>query len=75
MKDDGSACLTGFGLMSIIPDPDSGITASNWGVPKRMDRWMAPEFFSPTDFRLWKFQPTRESDCYAFGMVIYEVSG
>lgn len=34
---------------------------------------MGPELFYPEDFGLSKFQPTKESDCYAFGMVIYEV--
>ena len=34
---------------------------------------MGPELFYPNEFGLPKFGLTKESDCYAFGMVIYEV--
>ena len=37
-------------------------------------RWMSPELLEPPRFGS-KGRPTRESDCYALGMVIYEVSG
>ena len=36
-------------------------------------RWMSPELLAPDDFGS-NGRPTRESDCYALGMVIYEVS-
>ena len=36
-------------------------------------RWLSPERFSPEDFGLREARPTKESDCYALGMVIYEV--
>ena len=35
-------------------------------------RWMAPELLEPSRFGS-NGRPTRESDCYALGMVIYEV--
>jgi len=35
--------------------------------------WMAPELLDPSRFNS-DGRPTRESDCYALGMVIYEVS-
>ena len=35
-------------------------------------RWMAPELLDPPHFGS-NGRPTRESDCYALGMVIYEV--
>jgi len=35
---------------------------------------MSPELFYPNEFGLSKFKLTKESDCYAFGMVIYEVN-
>ena len=35
-------------------------------------RWMSPELLDPTQFGS-KGHLTRESDCYALGMVIYEV--
>ena len=36
--------------------------------------WMSPELLEPSRFGS-DGRPTRESDCYALGMVIYEVSG
>ena len=38
-------------------------------------RWMSPELLVPDRFGLSSQSPTRESDCYALGMVIYEVLG
>lgn len=61
--------------MSIILDPETtDITASTDGGTKGTYRWMSPELFFPNDFGIERFQLTKESDCYAFGMVIYEVS-
>jgi len=34
---------------------------------------MSPELFDPESFGLENGYPTKESDCYALGMVIYEV--
>jgi len=36
-------------------------------------QWMSPELLDPESFGLRKIRPTKESDCYALGMVIYEV--
>lgn len=36
-------------------------------------RWMSPELFDPGRFGLEDSRPTTESDCYALGMVMYEV--
>jgi serine/threonine protein kinase len=75
VKRDGGACLADFGLMSIVLDPETtDITSSTDGGAKGTYPWMSPELFYPAEFGLPKFQLTRESDCYAFGMVIYEVS-
>ena len=39
-------------------------------------RWMGPEILDPEKFGLKDSRPTKSSDCYALGMVIYEtVSG
>jgi len=37
-------------------------------------RWMSPELLDPPRFGS-NGRPTRGSDCYAFGMLMYEVSG
>ena len=34
---------------------------------------MGPELLDPERFGVEGDRPTKESDCYAFGMVIYEV--
>ena len=74
MKDDGKACLADFGLMSIVLDPEAtDISSSTTGAAKGTHRWMGPELFYPKEFGLSKVQLTKQSDCYAFGMVIYEV--
>lgn len=36
-------------------------------------RWMSPELLDPERFGASDDRPTKESDCYALGMVIYEV--
>ena len=41
--------------------------------PGGSKRWMSPELLSPEKFKLTDARPTKPSDCYALGMVIYEV--
>jgi len=36
-------------------------------------RWMSPELLDPDQFKITDCRPTKQSDCYAFGMVVYEV--
>lgn len=38
-----------------------------------MARWMSPELLDPDRFGFENSRPTKESDCYALGMVILEV--
>ena len=64
---DCHARLADFGLLTIISDstlnsspPDNGGTI----------RWMSPELFQE---ETQDCRPTKFSDCYALGMVIYEV--
>ena len=69
---DGHACITDFGLLTIIPDQASfvsTITRTEGGTL----RWMSPELLDPESFGLKDGFHTKESDCYALGMVIYEV--
>ena len=75
MKGCGGACLADFGLASITLDLETAdiiITSERSGGTYR---WMSPELFDPKRFKLPRARPTKESDCYALGMVIYEVRG
>ena len=42
-------------------------------TPGMTIRWTSPELLDPERFGSEGDRPTRGSDCYAFGMVIYEV--
>ena len=42
-------------------------------VPGGTVRWMSPERLLPEMFGFDNSRPTKQSDCYEFGMVIYEV--
>jgi len=52
-------------LIDLSTIPLSATTVSSAGTV----RWMSPELLFVQDS-----PPSRESDCYALGMVIYEVS-
>ena len=60
------ALLTDFGLVTIIPDSTTSSSFTEGGT----FRWMSPELLDP-DIQVHR--RTKHSDCYAFGMVIYEV--
>jgi serine/threonine protein kinase len=69
----GRARLADFGLLTIISDT-TNFTASSSALKGGTTRWMSPELLHPEHFGLNDGQPpTKESDCYALGMVIYEV--
>ena len=36
-------------------------------------RWMSPGLINPRTFGFWRVRETKSSDCYALGMVIYEI--
>ena len=61
-----SAHIADFGLTSLLRHPSISISVSApaWGGTPQ---WMAPELFDG------KSRPSKESDIYALGMVIYEV--
>ena len=65
----GRACLADFGLLTIISD-ETNITSTAVGATTA--QWMSPELLFPDKFDS-KGYPTKASDCYALGMVIYEV--
>jgi len=69
---DGHARLADFGLLTIVSDPTS-FTASSSLATGGTTRWTSPERLDPDQFGFEDSRPTKESDCYALGMVIYEV--
>ena len=68
----GSARLADFGLLTIVSDSTHPVTTSSTSVAGTM-RWMSPELLDPERFNSKTGLPTKESDCYALGMVILEV--
>ncbi|KAF9644754.1 kinase-like protein, partial [Thelephora ganbajun] len=70
IDNDGHARLADFSLVTLIPDQSTFVSSCMDGgtLP-----WMGPELLDPESFDLTERRPTRESDCYALGMVIYEV--
>ena len=66
----GRACLAGFSLLTIPSDQE---TVTSWAVPGDAIQWTSPELIDPSKFNLKESRPTKQSDCYALGMVIYEV--
>ena len=70
IDNDGHARLSGFNLIAIAAG--QSIDISSWTEGGTI-RWMSPELLNPESFGLTKSRPTKESDSYALGMVIYEV--
>jgi len=71
----GRALLADFGLLTIISDPTNFLTSSSYTQAGTV-RWMSPERIAPHKFGIKDGRPTKSSDCYALGMVIYEtISG
>ncbi|KAF9644941.1 kinase-like protein [Thelephora ganbajun] len=68
----GHACLADFGLVTIASDPAYHTTLTS-STNAGTIRWMSPELLDPDQFGFEDSRPTKESDCYALGMVIYEV--
>ena len=68
--DNGCACLVDFSLFKVASNQS---TATSVAMLGGAIRWMSPELFDPGKFGLSESFPTKESDCYALGMVIYEV--
>ena len=69
---DGNARLADFGLLTIVSDSThTATTTSSEGAGSI--RWMSPELLDPERFGSKNARHTKESDCYALGMVILEV--
>jgi len=71
IDNDGHARLADFGLLAIVSDSTRSMT-SNSLESAGTTRWMSPERLDPPRFSFKTGRPTKESDCYAFGMVILE---
>ena len=78
------ACLGDFGLSAIVGvERRAAANASLISVasktslmsftPGGTTRWMSPELLDPDQFGIADHRPTKQSDCYALGMVVYEV--
>jgi len=67
------ACLTDFGLSTIVYDYYTLNTVTQASNFKSTLRWMAPEIHDPEEFGLESAVPTRESDVYSYSMVMWEV--
>ena len=72
IDDSCRARIADFGLLTFISDP-ANPTASSSIVGAGTTRWMSPELLYPEKFGCGDGRPTKESDCYALGMVILEV--
>ena len=64
------ACLADFSLLTIASDQSIVLSSCEEGGTIQ---WMSPELLDPERFGLKNSRPTKESDCYALGMVVYEV--
>ena len=78
------ACLGDFGLSTIVgverraaANASLISVASNTSLmsftPGGTTRWMSPELLDPDQFGITDYRPTKQSDCYALGTVVYEV--
>ena len=76
------ACLADFGLSAIVGgERRAAASTSLISVAESLmsftaggtTRWMSPELLAPDQFGITDDRPTKQSDCYALGMVIYEV--
>ena len=84
---DRRACLADFGLSTITGVATQTAAGASRASLVSNDtlmsftaggtrRWMSPELLNPEMFGIPQSEgdrPTRQSDCYALGMVIYEV--
>ena len=69
---DGNSMLGDFGLLTIVSDSTHTVATTTFsGAGTRM--WMSPELLDPERFGCKNARPTKESDCYALGMVVLEV--
>ena len=66
----GRAVLADFSIADFAPDQPTFLSSH---MEAGTMRWMSPELLDPQKYGLSKIRSTKESDCYALGMVVYEV--
>jgi len=66
------ARLADFGLLTVVSDTSNLISSTSF-IQGGTCQWMSPELFDPEKFGLEDSRPTKHSDRYALGMLIYEV--
>ncbi|KAG5637390.1 hypothetical protein H0H81_004767 [Sphagnurus paluster] len=72
VNDAGRACLTDFGISSVVDEKILAWTSYSSATSKGGSvRWQAPELFNTKDDRL--INNTTESDVYAWACVCYEI--
>ena len=64
----GVVNLADFDPFTIEPETKSARRLEGGRLP-----WMSPELSHPKELEIATYNPTESSDCYALGMVIYEV--
>ena len=69
IDNNGRAYLAGFSQLAMVSDQSTTTFPTTTGGPIR---WMSPELLDP-DGSNPESRPTKESDCYALGMLVYEV--
>ena len=69
--------MADFGLAAIVDESTNRTTVAG-GEFRGTTRWMAPELLLPEEFgftgTLQKQLPSKDTDIYAIGMTIFEVS-
>ena len=77
-------CLADFGLSTIVGVghraatvpfllPAASVSLMSFTDGGGTVQWMSPELLVPDRFGVSDSRPTKQSDCYALGMVVYEV--
>ena len=72
MDSNGQPRIAGFSQLTMTPD-QMGFVPAGIEPEGGTTQWMSPELLDPAKFGLADGCSTKESDCYALGMVIYEV--
>ncbi|KZT74067.1 kinase-like protein [Daedalea quercina L-15889] len=66
------ACLSDFGLSTVMYDCDTLNTVTQMSNFSSTIRWMPPEILDPERYGLKSASPSREGDVYSFSMVTCE---